>query len=471
MKAPAAVSPKGALILGGAHGSLEIARSLGRRGIPVWLVTAENPLAGLSRYVERNVSWPGPAGDGAARFLVELGHRHSLEDWVLFAGSDADMRFVAQNHATLGAVFTLTTEPWDKIRFAYDKRLMDARAAELGIARPSTRYPRSRDDLAHLGISFPVILKPTVHETRNAFIDAKAWRADDQRTLAARYDEAKALVGADAIMIQELIPGDGATQFSYAAVWDRGRPIGALVARRCRQYPINFGFTSTLVETVERPEVEAAATRFLASLDFSGLAEIEFKYDARDGSYKILDVNARAWTWMALGAAAGIDFPGVAIPPRARPARRAGHGMRRRTLALFDPRLRGFGCRDAGGTAVAVGLSAVAAPSGGRGGFRLGRSAAGLTRSAAQRDPRGDPAPGTAAARNCRGEIGRAGYFVNRAAATACWNSVCMAEVISPSVVTEKNMPGDAQLCIFGSILLWNGAIQSLYQELVGSGR
>jgi predicted ATP-grasp superfamily ATP-dependent carboligase len=311
MKAPAAVSPKGALVLGGAHGSLEIARSLGRRGIPVWLVTAENPLAGLSRYVERNVSWPGPASDGAARFIVELGRRHSLEDWVLFAGSDADMRFVAQNHATLGAVFALTTEPWDKIRFAYDKRLMDARAAELGIARPSTRYPRSRDDLAHLGISFPVILKPTVHETRNAFIDAKAWRADDQRTLAARYDEAKVLVGADAIMIQELIPGDGATQFSYAAVWDRGRPVGALVARRCRQYPINFGFTSTLVETVERPEVEAAATRFLASLDFSGLAEIEFKYDARDGSYKILDVNARAWTWMALGAAAGIDFPAL----------------------------------------------------------------------------------------------------------------------------------------------------------------
>jgi len=309
--APAAASPKGALILGGAHGSLEIARSLGRRGVPVWLITADNPLAGLSRYVQRHVSWPGPCGDGAARLLVELAHRHRLKDWVLFAGSDADMRFVAQNHAALGAVFTLTTEPWDKIRFAYDKRRMNARAAELGIARPMTRYPQSRDELTELGIPFPVILKPTVHESRNAFIDAKAWRADDQRVLAARYDEAKTLVGAESIMIQEIIPGDGTAQFSYAAVWDRGRPIGALVARRRRQYPINFGFTSTLVETVERPEVDAAATRFLASLDFSGLVEIEFKYDARDDSYKILDVNARAWTWRARGAAAGVDFPAL----------------------------------------------------------------------------------------------------------------------------------------------------------------
>ena len=301
----------GAIVLGGAHGSLEIARSLGRRGISVWLVTADNPLAGLSRHVVRRVSWPGPRDDGALAFLLALAHHHNLDGWVLFAGSDDDLRFVTQNHAALGGVFKLTTPAWDKVRWAYDKRRMNARAAELDIARPQTRYPRTRDDLAALDIAFPVILKPTVRDGRNDFVDAKAWRIDDQQTLLARYDEAKSLVGADSVMIQELVPGDGRVQFSYAAIWDDGQPIGALVARRRRQYPIEFGFTSTFVETVTRPEVEAAATRFLKSLDYSGLVEIEFKYDARDGSYKILDVNARAWTWMALGAAAGIDFPAL----------------------------------------------------------------------------------------------------------------------------------------------------------------
>jgi D-aspartate ligase len=304
-------SRKGAIVLGGAHGSLEIARSLGRRGIPVWLITADNPLPGLSRYVERRLSWPGPRGDGAARFLIELADRHSLNGWVLFAGSDEDLRFVAQNHANLGKFYTLTTPIWDTARWAYDKRRMNARATELGIALPRTCYPQTRDDLTELAISFPVILKPTVRESRNSFVDAKAWRIDDRRALFARYDEAKALVGVDSIMIQELIPGDGATQFSYAAIWDRGRPVGSLVARRRRQYPIEFGFTSTLVETIHLPEVEAAASRFLNSLDFSGLVEIEFKYDARDRAYKILDVNARAWTWIGLGAAAGVDFAGL----------------------------------------------------------------------------------------------------------------------------------------------------------------
>jgi D-aspartate ligase len=303
------ISPKGAIVLGGAHGSLEIARSLGRRGIRVWLITADNPLASLSRYVERSFHWRGPCDDSALQFLLDLGQSHQLDAWVVFAGSDDDVRFVAQNHAALSAVFTLTTLPWEQLRRAADKRLMNARADELGIARPRTCYPRSRDDLAALGMPFPVILKPTVREGRNTFVDAKAWRVDDEATLFARYEDAKSLVGTDSIMIQELVPGDGTAQFSYAALWDRGKPIASLVARRRRQYPIEFGFTSTFVETIEQPQIEAAACRFLASLDFSGLAEIEFKYDRRDSVYKILDVNTRSWTWISLGAAAGIDFP------------------------------------------------------------------------------------------------------------------------------------------------------------------
>ena len=37
----------------------------------------------------------------------------------------------------------------------------------------------------------------------------------------------------------------------------------------------------------------------------------------------------------------------------------------------------------------------------------------------------------------------------------ACANSDCIAAVTSPSVVTVKNIPGDAQLSMFGLIWLW----------------
>src|SRR5205807_27198 len=41
---------------------------------------------------------------------------------------------------------------------------------------------------------------------------------------------------------------------------------------------------------------------------YEGLVEIEYKLDARDGAYKILDVNPRPWSWIALCDAAGLNF-------------------------------------------------------------------------------------------------------------------------------------------------------------------
>ena len=48
--------------------------------------------------------------------------------------------------------------------------------------------------------------------------------------------------------------------------------------------------------------------RLLNAVNYTGLIEVEFKYDARDGRYKVLDLNPRVWGWHTLGARAGVDF-------------------------------------------------------------------------------------------------------------------------------------------------------------------
>ena len=299
-------APASALILGGAHGALVIARSLARRGIPVDIV-ANHALPLFSRHIRHRFSCN--EGAHALPELLALAQREGLAGAVLFAGGDAEVRFIAENHAALAGVFRLTTPAWVSLQHLFDKRLMHEHAAALGLAVPRAWAPRDRADLETLPVRFPLVLKPTVRTIDNAFTLAKAWRADDRASLLARYDEAAALVGADQIVVQELIPGGGEAQYSYAAVCDRGKPVAELVARRRRQYPVEFGYTSTFVETVACAEVEEAGRRLLASLDYSGIAEVEFKHDHRDGSHKLLDVNARIWTWGGLGAAAGVDFP------------------------------------------------------------------------------------------------------------------------------------------------------------------
>jgi len=303
---------RGALILGGAHGSLAVARSLGRRGIPVWFLTHDHPLARYSRYVIRGGRWPGPNDPGAAEWLQQFAQRHRRYDWTLFAGGDPEVQFVARNHAALSAAFRLITPPWAVTRWTADKRLTYQLADSVGVPTPWSYYPQGREDVADVECRFPVILKPTVHEGRNAFTQAKAWRVDDRAELIARYVRAAALVGETAIVLQELIRGGGERQFSYAALCDRGVPVASLTARRSRQFPIDFGYTSTFVETIEQPEVEEASRRILRSLQLSGLVEVEFKYDVRDERLKLLDINARPWTWIGLGDIAGVEFPYLA---------------------------------------------------------------------------------------------------------------------------------------------------------------
>jgi D-aspartate ligase len=140
----------------------------------------------------------------------------------------------------------------------------------------------------------------------NRFTAAKAWRIENREQLLARYDEACTLVDSAALMVQELIPGGGESQFSYTALCQDGRPTASLTARRCRQFPMEFGRASTFVKTVDDPGISKLAIRFLQD---TGVVEVEFKRDPRDRDFKLLDVNLRVWGWHSLCGAAGVDYP------------------------------------------------------------------------------------------------------------------------------------------------------------------
>ena len=303
------VSGPGAVVIGGDYRALGIVRSLGRRGIPVLVLTDDHVVAAVSRYTTRRMTWPD--SDDAQRLgcLFALCDAHHLDGWMLFATDDENTAFLSRNHSKLSERFRMTTPRWDVLRWAYDKRLTYRLADELGIDRPWTYTAVAREGLAAMPCSFPLILKPAFKQHRNSFTRAKAWRVDDRQSLLSAYDAACDLVDPAIIMIQELIPGSGQCQFSYAALCRDGDIVASITARRTRQYPLEFGLASSYVESIESPEVESASRRFLKAIGVTGLAEVEFKRDPRDGRFKLLDVNLRVWGWHTLGRKAGADFP------------------------------------------------------------------------------------------------------------------------------------------------------------------
>jgi predicted ATP-grasp superfamily ATP-dependent carboligase len=302
----------GAIVIGSDYRALAVVRSLGRRGIPVWVLAGgDDVLAARSRYA-RTVAFAGDTDRERCESLFRLADAHHLDGWALFPSADETAAFVSRAHDDLQARFVLTTPPWQVLRWAYDKRLTERLGRALDIPQPRTWSAASADAAASLDVDFPVVVKPAIKEELNRLTAAKAWRADDRDELRRRYAEAADLVDPSVLMIQELIPGNGETQFSYAALCDRGRPLATVVARRTRQYPADFGRASTYVETVEQPDVIEPSERLLGEIGFTGLVEVEFKRDPRDGALKLLDINPRVWGWHSLCQRAGVDFPYLA---------------------------------------------------------------------------------------------------------------------------------------------------------------
>lgn len=301
--------PEGAVVIAEHIRGLGLVRSLGRRGIPVWTLAAEGDLmASASRYSRRHGRWPAEPDD-QLDCLLRLATKHQLDGWALLAATDEGAALCARHHAELSKHYRVAVPPWDIVRFAYDKRLTHRLAADIGLNHPQTFFPRDRGEVSQLECTFPAVLKPAFKKEVNRFTHDKAWRADDRRALMTLYDEACTLVDPDVVMIQELIPGGGETQFSFAALCFEGRCLASVTARRTRQYPIDFGHSSCFVETFNQPAIEEPARRLLAAMRYTGLAEVEFKHDERDGRFKLLEVNPRVWTWHALCHRAGVDFP------------------------------------------------------------------------------------------------------------------------------------------------------------------
>jgi predicted ATP-grasp superfamily ATP-dependent carboligase len=310
MTGAAAHRRPGAVVVGGDYQGLGIARSLGRRGVEVLVVDDERSIARHSRYVTAAVR-VGDLRDERATVdaLLDLARRRRLDGWVVYPTREETVAALSRHRDELGARLRIPTPPWEVTKWAWDKRNTYRRAAELGIPTPRTWYARSEADVAAVDGTPPFAVKPAIKERFFYATGAKAWRADSHAELLERFRAAAGLVGAEEVLVQELVPGSGHEQLAYCAFFKDGAAQASMTVRRLRQHPPDFGRASTFVETAELPVVAELAERFLRSVDFYGLVELEFKHDARDGRPKLLDVNARTWGYHSLGRSAGVDFP------------------------------------------------------------------------------------------------------------------------------------------------------------------
>ena len=115
------------------------------------------------------------------------------------------------------------------------------------------------------------------------------------------------------ILIQEFIPGTAEALYTLTSYSNnQGKMLAGSVGHKLRQFPPEAGrITSGVLEN--NTTVYEIGQQFLAAIDYHGLANTEFKYDVRDGKYKLMEINTRLGAWNYSTLYSGLNLIDIAV--------------------------------------------------------------------------------------------------------------------------------------------------------------
>ncbi len=277
-------------------GGLGVMRSLGRMGIPVYgLAHRGLSIPNASRYcagIVRAGNNGRPTGDTGeiVEALLRAGRRLGGQ-LILIPGTDEWAVFTATFAKELGEVFTFPRMPRKLVEDLASKVGLYRLATEHGLPTPRLVCPVNRAEATELAgsLEYPVMLKP-VYSRPHVFTKAVA---ADPNALLAHYRAMEEHPDAPNVMFQEYIPGNDDDVWIFNGYFDaQSRCLAAFTGQKIRQDPPHMGMASLGVCRHNSVVIEAT-TRFLAAVGYRGIVDIGYRFDRRDGQYKVLDVNPR----------------------------------------------------------------------------------------------------------------------------------------------------------------------------------
>ena len=110
------------------------------------------------------------------------------------------------------------------------------------------------------------------------------------------------------VLVQEIIQGADTDKRVYLSCYDSdSRRIAHAMFRELRCDPVGFG-PASISEPVVDQETDEICDRFLRSIGYVGICEIEMKRDSRDGRVKLIEANPRLSGGGDAAPYAGVDL-------------------------------------------------------------------------------------------------------------------------------------------------------------------
>jgi len=277
------------------HGAVGIIRSLGRMSVPVYSIVEDRfTPAAVSRYLTGAFIWD-TRGLDASRFLegmAIIGERLKRPT-IVIPTDDMAAILIAEQADTLKQWFILPQQPADLPRTLVNKRELYLLCKRMGAACPESVFPTSIDDVYEFAehASFPVVVKAAeswlLQEGERT--TSIAWTAEQACAIYRTAEQHKAVH----LIFQEYIPpayGEDWFYHGYRNV--RSDCCIGFTGRKLRSYP-PFAGPTTLGKAVVNDSLRQQVEALLQAISYSGIMDLDYRFDKRDGQYKLVDFNPR----------------------------------------------------------------------------------------------------------------------------------------------------------------------------------
>ena len=308
------------------HGSLVIARSLGRLGITVYGIDSDPRSAGLfSKYFSEKYIWDieNESDQATVQFLEKIGKRVGRPS-ILIPTADEVVLFLYRNSTKLREWYIFPDLSFDLVQTLCSKKEMYFLAKKMGIPTAETSFPNSKNEVEKYLRSaiFPIMLKGIDGRKLELQTGKKMFITKTKEELLDLYDRYETPSSPN-FMLQEYIPGGDDSVWMFNGYFnEKSECKFYITGKKIRQAPVYTGYTSLGI-CVKNKIVGESTKLFMKEIGYKGILDIGYRFDRRDGKYKVLDVNPRigatfrlfvATNGMDTARAAYLDLLGKQIP-------------------------------------------------------------------------------------------------------------------------------------------------------------
>ncbi|MFF3333319.1 ATP-grasp domain-containing protein [Streptomyces sp. NPDC002888] len=278
------------------HGGVGAIRSLGRLGVPMYAIAEDRYTpAAVSRYLERAFVWPTTGTEEPDRLvdgLLRIGRRIGRPAVLVPTDEEAAV-LIAEHQDVLKESFLFPRVDPGLPRRLASKQGLHQLCVEHGIPSPQAAFPQSYDDIVAFAEKAPF---PVVAKNREAFVRRERPAVNGTTRIATR-EGLLALArgwGRDpGVILQEYLPREDAEDWIVHAYFDQdSTPLAMFTGVKVRSWPPHAGMTANAY-VVDNPELADLAARFIKQIGFTGIIDLDLRFDRRDGRYKLLDFNPR----------------------------------------------------------------------------------------------------------------------------------------------------------------------------------